>query len=51
MFSNADACDYVHMTLGTLGGIATGLSLPLFNVLFGRMLVSITLKNNYLIHI
>lgn len=26
------------MTLGTLGGIITGISLPFFNVLFGKML-------------
>lgn len=38
MFSNADWVDYFHMSLGTLGGIITGLSLPAFNFLFGRIL-------------
>ena len=38
MFSNADSVDYFYMLWGTPGGVATGLSLPAFNVLFGRML-------------
>jgi hypothetical protein len=38
MFSNADAFDYLLMVLGTLGGIATGLAFPAFNILFGRMI-------------
>jgi len=38
MFSNADWVDYVYMFFGTLGGVITGLSLPAFNFLFGRIL-------------
>jgi len=38
MLSNADWKDVVYMSLGTLGGIATGLSLPAFNFLFGEIL-------------
>jgi hypothetical protein len=38
VFSNADWYDTVLMILGTLGGAAVGVSLPLFNVLFGQIL-------------
>lgn len=38
MLSNADWTDVLYMSLGTLGGIATGLSLPAFNFLFGEIL-------------
>jgi ABC-type multidrug transport system fused ATPase/permease subunit len=37
-FSQADWFDYVLMFFGTLGGLITGLSIPFFNILFGRML-------------
>ena len=37
-FSNADALDYACMFVGTLGGMVTGVSLPIFNVLFGKIL-------------
>jgi hypothetical protein len=38
MFSNAAPLDWVCIVLGTFGGIVTGLTMPAFNVLFGRML-------------
>lgn len=38
LFSNATAFDYLLMFTGSLGAIVTGVSIPLFNVLFGRIL-------------
>jgi hypothetical protein len=38
LFGNATAYDYFLMFVGSLGGIVTGVSIPLFNVLFGRIL-------------
>lgn len=38
LFSAAEPIDILFMTLGVIGGIITGLSLPFFNVLFGRIL-------------
>jgi len=38
LFSNATMLDYVYMVVGIIGGLITGLSLPFFNVLFGRVL-------------
>lgn len=38
LFSMAEPLDYLLMFCGTLGAIVTGISLPFFNVLFGRML-------------
>jgi len=38
ILSTAEPFDYVLMFVGTIGGLITGLSLPFFNVLFGRML-------------
>ena len=38
VFMNAEPLDYLLMFGGVLGGAITGLSLPAFNVLFGRML-------------
>eukprot|EP00981_Chlorochromonas_danica_P008136 scaffold2028_cov181-Ochromonas_danica.AAC.14 len=37
-FSNADGYDKLLMFLGTAGGIATGASIPVFNVLFGQII-------------
>lgn len=42
MFSNADWTDAIYMTVGTFGGILSGLSLPAFNVLFGEMLEALS---------
>ena len=38
MFSTADKLDTMLMIAGTLGGFGTGISMPIFNVLFGVML-------------
>lgn len=38
LFENAEPYDYFLMFMGTLGGFGTGLSLPFFNVIFGKML-------------
>ena len=38
LFQYAELKDYLSMFVGSIGGIVTGLSLPAFNVLFGRML-------------
>lgn len=38
MFSNAEPYDWLLMALGTAGGLATGVSLPIFNVIFGQLL-------------
>ena len=38
VFSNAEFMDYVYMTIGSLGAITTGLSIPFFNILFGKIL-------------
>ena len=38
LYEHADCLDYLHMALGTLGGIVSGISIPFFNVLFGTMI-------------
>ncbi len=38
LLCTAEPLDYALMFVGTVGGLITGLSLPFFNVLFGRML-------------
>ncbi len=38
MFDTADWWDIILMIIGTLGGIATGIAIPICNVLFGRIL-------------
>ena len=38
LFSLATPYDIVLMTLGVIGSIGTGVSIPIFNVLFGKML-------------
>jgi ATP-binding cassette, subfamily B (MDR/TAP), member 1 len=38
LFMNATPYDYLLMSVGTLGGIVTGVSIPVFNVLFGKIL-------------
>jgi hypothetical protein len=38
MFSNADGLDCFYMSVGTVGALITGISIPIFNVLMGRML-------------
>ncbi len=38
MLSNADGTDYFFMGLGTFGALVTGISLPIFNVMLGKML-------------
>lgn len=46
MFSNADNYDYLLMTIGTLGGVGTGCALPIFNVIFGKMLDGLNSSGN-----
>ena len=41
LFSTADNLDKVLMAVGTFGGLITGFSLPIFNVVFGQMLDSL----------
>lgn len=38
LFSCADSQDIIYMILGCIGSAITGISLPVFNVLFGLML-------------
>ncbi len=38
MFGNADGTDWLYMIVGTFAAMITGVSLPIFNVLMGRML-------------
>jgi ATP-binding cassette, subfamily B (MDR/TAP), member 1 len=38
LFREADAMDYALMFIGTIGALGTGASLPVFCILFGRML-------------
>ena len=38
LFMYADNWDYFLMTLGAIGGLGTGFSMPIFNVIFGQML-------------
>ena len=38
LFSTAEPLDYFFMIVGTLCAIGTGISLPFFNILFGKML-------------
>jgi ATP-binding cassette subfamily B (MDR/TAP) protein 1 len=45
LFSEANAIDYLMMTLGTLGALGTGASLPSFLVLFGQMLDRLNSSN------
>ena len=44
LFSQADSLDVTYMVLGTVGSMVTGVSLPIFNVLFGQMLDSLNKK-------
>lgn len=41
LFSFADSLDIFFMFIGSLGGIVTGCSLPIFCILFGQMLDSL----------
>eukprot|EP01031_Cornospumella_fuschlensis_P050362 gene50362-61615_t len=45
-FSNATSQDVLLMVLGTIGGIVTGVSIPLFNVLFGRIIDKLNTNPN-----
>ena len=38
LFSQAEPYDYLLMALGVIGGLGTGASLPIFNILFGKIL-------------
>eukprot|EP01031_Cornospumella_fuschlensis_P046784 gene46784-57292_t len=38
LFSQAEPLDYVLMTLGCLGGICTGLTIPGISILFGLVM-------------
>lgn len=38
MLDNAEPYDILLMCLGTFGGLITGASIPIFNVLFGQIL-------------
>ena len=38
LFSQAEPHDYLLMALGVIGGLGTGASLPIFNILFGKIL-------------
>ena len=38
LFSQANSYDYFLMTLGLLGAIVTGVSSPVFNIIFGKVL-------------
>ncbi len=38
MFANATGIDYLYMSVGTFGALVSGISIPIFNVLMGRML-------------
>jgi ATP-binding cassette subfamily B (MDR/TAP) protein 1 len=48
LFSQAATYDYFLMMAGTIGGIVTGLSLPIFNVLFGKALDALNTNPNSL---
>ena len=47
IFSNATTLDYLYMVTGSFGSIITGLSLPVMNVLFGRILDSLNEVGKY----
>jgi ATP-binding cassette subfamily B (MDR/TAP) protein 1 len=49
LFSTADSLDVCLMLLGIVGGLGTGLSMPLFNVLFGIMLNHLNSDPNSLV--
>lgn len=38
VFSFSSGTDYVYMTMGSLGAIGVGCAMPVFNIVFGRML-------------
>ena len=44
LFSQAETIDIVYMVLGSIGSMITGVSLPIFNILFGQMLDSLNKK-------
>ena len=44
LFSQAEPIDILYMVLGTFGSMVTGVSLPIFNILFGQMLDSLNKK-------
>ena len=44
LFSQAETIDAVYMVLGSIGSMVTGVSLPIFNILFGQMLDSLNKK-------
>lgn len=44
LFSQADGLDITYMVLGSIGSAITGVSLPIFNILFGQMLDALNKK-------
>jgi len=44
LFSQAESIDILYMVLGSIGSMVTGVSLPIFNILFGQMLDSLNKK-------
>ena len=44
LFSQADGLDITYMVLGSIGSAITGISLPVFNILFGQMLDALNKK-------
>ena len=44
LFSQAETIDIIYMILGSIGSMITGVSLPIFNILFGQMLDSLNKK-------
>jgi len=44
LFSQAEPIDILYMVLGSVGSMVTGVSLPIFNILFGQMLDSLNKK-------
>lgn len=38
LFMLADSTDILYMSLGTFGAVVTGLCIPTFNILFGRII-------------
>ena len=46
LFRRADSADVTFMIIGSLGAAITGVSIPLFNVLFGKILDALNAGNN-----